>query len=157
MSWDVSPGKHFTDEVKIRIMQDPIEVVTAFLATWDSPEGWERGVTTFFADDAVYENIGMSKSVGLEAILDFVRHYSTMTGGGWIVVRTHAIASFGNTVLTERVDDMVDGRGDVLITTPVMGAFDLRDGKIIAWRDYFDTSAINPPYDGPGALIRLPS
>lgn len=135
-------------------MTEPIATVTAFLATWDKPKGWEHGVTTYFSDDAVYENIGMSKSVGIEEILDFVRHYEMTTGGGWMVVRTHAIAGVGDTVLTERVDDMVDGQGNIFFTTPVMGAFDLRDGKIVAWRDYFDTAALNPPYDGPGALAR---
>ena len=39
-------------------------------------------------------------------------------------------------VLTERVD--VFELPDKTIELPVMGTFEVRDGKIAAWRDYFD-------------------
>ncbi len=133
-------------------MSDQIAIVEAFLATWDTPGGWERGVQEYFSDDSVYENIGMSKSVGIDEILEFARHYDRTTGGGIMHVRTSAIACAGHMVLTERVDDMVDGHGNVFFTTPVMGAFEVRNGKIVAWRDYFDTASLPQPYDGPGAL-----
>jgi limonene-1,2-epoxide hydrolase len=39
-------------------------------------------------------------------------------------------------VLTERTDTFtINGAKSPI---PVMGAFDLRDGLIVAWRDYFD-------------------
>ena len=48
-----------------------------------------------------------------------------------------AIASSGNVVLTERIDRFVLGGKSIAI--PVMGTFELTtDGKIKAWRDYFD-------------------
>ena len=47
----------------------------------------------------------------------------------------HLVAD-GDVVLTERVD--VFDTGDKTISLPVMGTFELRDGKIAAWRDYFD-------------------
>jgi limonene-1,2-epoxide hydrolase len=52
----------------------------------------------------------------------------------------HHLAAEGDTVLTERTDTMtVNG-----ITAPiaVMGAFDVRDGLIVAWRDYFDMGLV---------------
>jgi len=43
----------------------------------------------------------------------------------------------GNTVLTERIDRFTIGGKRVEL--PVMGAFEVAsDGKICAWRDYFD-------------------
>jgi limonene-1,2-epoxide hydrolase len=46
------------------------------------------------------------------------------------------IAASGNTVLTERVDRFtIEGRA---ITLPVMGTFEIENGLICAWRDYFD-------------------
>jgi limonene-1,2-epoxide hydrolase len=46
------------------------------------------------------------------------------------------IAAAGDVVLTERVDVFVlPGK---IIELPVMGTFELRDGRIAAWRDYFD-------------------
>ncbi len=42
----------------------------------------------------------------------------------------------GNVVMNERVDRFtVGGR---TIELPVMGVFELRDGLIASWRDYFD-------------------
>ena len=39
-------------------------------------------------------------------------------------------------VLTERTDRFLVG--ETWIEIPVMGTFELRDGKLSAWRDYFD-------------------
>jgi limonene-1,2-epoxide hydrolase len=39
-------------------------------------------------------------------------------------------------VLTERVDAFISG--ERTIELPVMGTFEVRDGLIAAWRDYFD-------------------
>jgi len=39
-------------------------------------------------------------------------------------------------VMTERVDHFLVG--DNRVSVPCMGAFELRDGKISAWRDYWD-------------------
>jgi limonene-1,2-epoxide hydrolase len=50
--------------------------------------------------------------------------------------RIVSIAADGGTVLTERVDVFrLPGKD---ISLPVMGTFDVVDGKIAAWRDYFD-------------------
>jgi limonene-1,2-epoxide hydrolase len=46
------------------------------------------------------------------------------------------IAADGDVVLTERVDTFT--LGEKKIKLDVMGTFELRDGKIAAWRDYFD-------------------
>ena len=46
------------------------------------------------------------------------------------------VAANEDVIMTERVDDfLVGGRR---IPLPVMGACEVRDGKIAAWRDYFD-------------------
>jgi len=43
-------------------------------------------------------------------------------------------------VLTERTDRfLIKGKW---VEVPVMGAFELRDGKITAWRDYFDVNQV---------------
>jgi len=53
-----------------------------------------------------------------------------------IEFRLDAIAADGATVLTERLDVFTFANGR--IDLPVMGTFEVRDGKIAAWRDYFD-------------------
>jgi limonene-1,2-epoxide hydrolase len=46
------------------------------------------------------------------------------------------VAAVGDTVLTERVDVFYLPNGTIEL--PVMGTFEVKDGKIAAWRDYFD-------------------
>jgi len=45
-------------------------------------------------------------------------------------------------VLTERTD-YLDGPGGAIVIR-VMGACEIRDGKIAAWRDYFDLAQAMP-------------
>ena len=42
----------------------------------------------------------------------------------------------GNVVLNERVDRVTMGGKEIAL--PFAGLFEIRDGKIAAWRDYFD-------------------
>jgi len=52
----------------------------------------------------------------------------------------HHLAADGSTVLTERTDTFsMSGKTSPL---PVMGAFNVVDGKITAWRDYFDMAQV---------------
>ncbi len=52
----------------------------------------------------------------------------------------HIVGS-GNAVLTERNERFVHRAGEKpTFDLPVMGTFELRDGKIVAWRDYFELS-----------------
>jgi limonene-1,2-epoxide hydrolase len=71
---------------------------------------------------------------GTVAVRKAIESYvPTASSIDWEIV--HA-AQVGDTVLTERIDRFVIGGKSVVL--PVMGAFDLRGGKIAAWRDYFD-------------------
>ena len=47
------------------------------------------------------------------------------------------LAADGPVVLTERLDRFTWPTGDVA-ELPVMGTFEVHDGKITQWRDYFD-------------------
>ena len=55
-----------------------------------------------------------------------------------IEFRVINIAANGPVVMTERVD--VFTLPDKSFELPVMGTFEVSDGKINAWRDYFDTN-----------------
>ena len=93
---------------------------------------------SFFTDDVVYHNIPMAPAEGIEAtmaVIDiFVGMCETME------FEIHHLASDGSTVLTERTDTFtIKGQTAPL---PVMGAFHVTDGKITAWRDYFDMAQV---------------
>ncbi|MEX2292141.1 MAG: limonene-1,2-epoxide hydrolase family protein [Acidimicrobiales bacterium] len=110
----------------------PIDVVQRFCATWAT--GDVAAIVAFFTEDAVYHNIPLAPVVGPEQIRLTIEGF---TGGvDSIEFRVDAIAANGSTVLTERVDifEFPTGR----IALPVMGTFEVTDGQISAWRDYFD-------------------
>ena len=49
--------------------------------------------------------------------------------------------SAGNVVMNERVDSFV--MGPKKISLPVAGVFEIQNGKIASWRDYFDLDSFN--------------
>ena len=96
----------------------------------------------FFADDAVYHNIPLAPVQGKDAIKTTLESF--VPGSPEIEFVMRNIASSGNVVLTERVDKMTFGGKRVEL--PVAGVFEVVDGKIKAWRDYFDLQQfMNPP------------
>jgi limonene-1,2-epoxide hydrolase len=88
----------------------------------------------YFTDDAVYHNIPIAPVSGRDAIRATIEGFTA--GTERIEFRVRAIAADGPTVLTERVDVFVLPGGTIEL--PVMGVFEIRDGRIAAWRDYFD-------------------
>lgn len=87
-------------------------------------------------DDAVvYHNIGMPATKGLEATLaNLAGQWEMFPATYEFAIRN--LAADGDVVLTERVDRV--GPEGVVAPIPVMGVFEVRDGKITVWRDYFD-------------------
>jgi limonene-1,2-epoxide hydrolase len=88
----------------------------------------------YFADDAVYHNIPMAPAVGGDAIRAVLQLFVPASSS--IEFDVLALAASGDLVFTERVDRFV--MGDRTVELPVAGVFEVRDGKIAAWRDYFD-------------------
>jgi len=104
----------------------------------DFCDAWSRRdvdeLLTFFTEDAVYHNMPMDPVAGLDQIRNILGLFvPTSTEIEWTV---HAIASAGDLVFTERTDRFVIG--DKSVDLPVAGVFEIRDGKIAKWRDYFD-------------------
>ena len=112
--------------------ETPIEVVRRFCAVWSNVD--PDDIAEFFTDDAVYHNIPMDPITGRDAIKSFIAGFAG--GAEQIDFRVRNIVADGPVVLTERVDVFVMPNSKVEL--PVMGTFEVRDGKIAAWRDYFD-------------------
>lgn len=53
----------------------------------------------------------------------------------------HRQVADGNVVMNERTDVMRRTNGG-RVELPVMGTFEVRDGRIAAWRDYFDLATV---------------
>jgi limonene-1,2-epoxide hydrolase len=118
-------------------MESPIEVVRRFCTGWSDNIGTAE-LAAFFTDDAVYHNIPLAPVIGREAIANNIASFIRPGAPGIesIQFRVINIAANGPVVMTERVD--VFKLPDKSFEMPVMGTFEVRDGKINAWRDYFD-------------------
>ena len=122
--------------------EQPIDLVRRFCDAWG--DGDVDALIAFFTDDAVYHNIPISPVTGKDAIKTTIEGFTA--GVDKIEFRVNAIAADGNVVLTERVD--VFTTPDKSIELPVMGTFETREGKIAAWRDYFDLNQFMSQLNG---------
>jgi limonene-1,2-epoxide hydrolase len=108
------------------------KIVRDFCAAWrrkNIPE-----LLAFFTPDAVYHNMPLEPLKGIEAIRETFNMFVTPAEA--IEFELLAIASAGDLVFTERVDRFhMMGKK---VALPVAGVFQVRGGKIAAWRDYFD-------------------
>lgn len=121
------------------------QIVSEFLAMWETPGGLDQSFRDYFTAGTVWENVGWVTTVGPEEAMALNATFFGKTGMTAIRVELLAVAEAGNKVLTERIDHLLDGEGNVLASPVVMGIFEMEGGKIAAWRDYFDTRGFVPP------------
>jgi limonene-1,2-epoxide hydrolase len=94
----------------------------------------------FFSDDVVYHNIPMDPAEGIEATMATIDMFIGMCDA--LEFEIHHLASDGID-RAHRADRHFTMKGKTA-PLPVMGAFHVRDGKITAWRDYFDMAQVTP-------------
>ncbi len=111
------------------------EVIDAFCASWKDKD--VDRILSSFNDDAVYINIPIEPpNEGVEAIRKTIEGFAAMATSIEFIVHHQAENPETGVVMNERTD--VFQIGDKRVDARVMGVFELRDGKIQAWRDYFD-------------------
>ena len=112
--------------------EDPLDVVRRFCQSWSTRD--VDTIVSAMTQDAVWHNMPLDPVEGVNAVAAAIGEFlSTVTS---VDFRVDHIAADGQTVLTERVDVMeMQGK---TVELPVMGTFEVRDGKIARWRDYFD-------------------
>jgi len=111
--------------------RDPETIVRDFCAAW--PEGNVDKLLGWFTDDAVYHNMPLEPVTGKDGIREVLNMFIPAEN---VEVEMLRVASRGNVVFTERIDRMTMAGKRVVL--PCAGVFEIRDGKIAAWRDYFD-------------------
>jgi len=125
-------------------MGSPTEIVSAFFAEWTkSEEAIYQSLRDYLSADAVWENVGVATTKGPEEGVAFLQAFFKDFNVGKMVVDMIHISESGNAVLTERVDRLIDTDGNELFGIRLMGALEVQDGKITAWRDYFDTASLS--------------
>lgn len=109
-----------------------IAVVEEFLAALEELD-IERAVG-LLADDVRYQNVGLPAAHGVDVVRKQLQWIPKLGDG--FEARIHRIASSGSTVLTERTDVLT--RGSFSVEFWVCGVFEVQDGRITSWLDYFD-------------------
>lgn len=112
--------------------EHPETIVRAFLEALEHLD--VDAACAMVADDIVYVNKGLPAVRGraqFERAMGFLAKYCDDFEG-----RINHLAVEGDIVLTERVD--LIGRGGFRPEFWVCGTFEVRDGKIVLWRDHFD-------------------
>ncbi len=106
--------------------------IRRLLALWATRDA--KAMADCFAEDGVYDNVPDKKPmIGREAIqkwLDMCFQHLTR-----IDVDILHIASNGEWILSERIDDHVNGEQHMPL--PVMNVSRIVDGKITMFRDYY--------------------
>lgn len=114
-------------------MNENEKTVIAFINSWSRLDPKE--LTSYFADDGIYHNIPLEPAKGKKAIEDFIKGFTAnYTETRWDILN---VVSRGHIVMAERVDrtKMEDGKS---VDLPVVGVFEMENGKIKIWREYFD-------------------
>ena len=115
-------------------MSNNSETTDSFIAAWGDQD--LDAIMDHFTDDAAYANVPMGPPhVGKTDIRGFIAGFLETASEVRFVVH-HQVEGADGVVMNERTDILQ--MGDKRIELPVMGVFEFRDGKISAWRDYFD-------------------
>jgi limonene-1,2-epoxide hydrolase len=86
------------------------------------------------ADDVRWQNVGYPTISGRRRIVKLMRAGQGRVG---FEVKFHRVAEEGTAVLTERTDALIVG--PLRFQFWVCGTFEVHDGRITLWRDYFDS------------------
>lgn len=113
----------------------PAETVGAFITAIEAND-LDRALA-LVSDDVEYDNVPLGKVHGPQAMRDTL---APMLGAAsvieWVVRRQ---AAEGNLVFNERLDRFQLPSG--WIEVAVSGVWEVDDGKITLWRDYFDEAS----------------
>lgn len=114
----------------------PAETVKRFLSIMMEKD-YDRGLA-LVAPDTEYDNVPIGKVAGPEGIRAVLEPFFAPTITNEYKVLREVVD--GATVILERLDRHLLESGWVEL--PVTGIFEVKDGKIALWRDYFDAPTL---------------
>jgi limonene-1,2-epoxide hydrolase len=105
-----------------------------------SVQAAQAAIRKHFTNDCVWQQSGFPTTTGPEEAVALLDGMVESLGLASIEVEYLHIASSEDVVFTERLDWLVQSDGTRMGPAVVVGVTEFRDGKICAWREYFDTS-----------------
>ena len=118
----------------------PTEIVRSFIAAVERKD-YDTAMS-FVADDCEYDNVPLPdfKVTGPEAVRGLLEPFFAPTLENELIVLR--IAADGPLVFVERLDRHL--LPDGWLELPVTGMWEVHDGRITLWRDYFNLPTIEP-------------
>ena len=114
----------------------PLETVNAFLHA-AAARDYDTALP-LLAEDVEYQNMMLPPVHGHDGVKETLEAFlSLSTGSEWVV---HRELADGPVVMNERTDRF-ELHGS-WVDLPVMGVFEVHDGRIRLWRDYFDLQTV---------------
>ena len=108
------------------------KIIRDFVSAWSNLNPEE--LASYFTEDGTYYNMPTQPVTGREKVQQFITGFiANWTKTEWELL---SIAENGNVVIAERLDKTT--AGDVYVELPCCGVFEMENGKIKVWRDYFD-------------------
>jgi limonene-1,2-epoxide hydrolase len=111
---------------------DNVAIITEFVAAWSRLDADE--LASYFTEDGCYHNMPVGPVAGRENVRDMIAAFTAdWTATQWDLLN---IVGSGEVVIAERLDRTQ--AGERAVDLPCVGVFEMEDGKIRMWRDYFD-------------------
>jgi len=124
------------------VTNTPADVVSSFIASIERRDA--AAAVAHLASECEYDNVPIGKVHGRAAVLDILEPLLTSCSRvEWPVLRS---ATEGNLVFNERLDRFEMPHGWVELQ--VAGVFEVADGEIRLWRDYFDLATFQSQLSG---------
>lgn len=121
-------------------MPNNVETVREFMAVWSNLNAEE--IVAYFSEDGIYHNMPAHPVQGHEQLKVFIKGFiGPWTKTTWDILN---IVGEGDLVLVERIDRTEIG--NVKVDLPCCGVFEMQEGKIKVWRDYFDMNTYTKPF-----------
>ena len=118
------------------------DTIREFIGKWSNLDPAE--LAAYFTEDGCYHNMPFQRIEGREAVEQFIAGFTdTWTATEWEVLN---LTESGDVVFCERIDRTRSTAGDVDL--PCVGVFEMQDGKIREWRDYFDLATYTGAMSG---------
>ncbi|OYW93854.1 MAG: limonene-1,2-epoxide hydrolase [Caulobacterales bacterium 32-67-6] len=110
------------------------EIIASFIAAWSRRDPDE--LAGYFCEDGCYHNMPTGPVQGRTAIRGFIAAFiRDWSSTEWDVL---TLMAQGDKVVAERLDRTQVG--DKPVDLPCCGVFEMENGQIKVWRDYFDLS-----------------
>lgn len=122
---------------------DHKKVVAKFFVQWETSfDEMCNGFSQFMTEDCLWEQAGIPDIRGATNAIVFLKQFRETAGFETARVEIRNLLADEGFVISERIDHLLRSDGSLIASVPVVGVMEFADGKIVAWREYFDSASL---------------